>query len=112
MALVGCLAFLALGFFIGSMVGSPETADAVANSITTPMMFLSGTFFPVASLPAVLATIAKLLPLYYLASGLRDATVRDGAAVHRTGQRIAVLLVMTAVLAGISLRTFRWEPAN
>ena len=110
-ALVGCLAFLALGFFIGSMVGSPETADAVANSITTPMMFLSGTFFPVASLPAVLATIAKLLPLYYLASGLRDATVR-GLPFSDVASSIAVLLVMTAVLAGISLRTFRWEPAN
>ena len=41
----------------------------------------------------------------------------DSEAVRTTrpgwvASSIAVLLVMTAVLAGISLRTFRWEPAN
>jgi ABC-2 type transport system permease protein len=108
-ALVGCLAFLAFGFFVGSIVGSPETADAVANSVTTPMMFLSGTFFPIAALPAVLATVAKALPLYYLASGLRDAAVR-GLGFEHVLPAIGVLLAMTAVLSVISLRAFRWEP--
>jgi ABC-2 type transport system permease protein len=108
-ALVGCLAFLAFGFFVGSIVGSPETADAVANSVTTPMMFLSGTFFPIAALPAILATVAKALPLYYLASGLRDAAVR-GLGFEHVLPAIGVLLAMTAVLSVISLRAFRWEP--
>jgi len=108
-ALVGCLAFLAFGFFVGSIVGSPETADAVANSVTTPMMFLSGTFFPINALPAVLATVAKALPLYYLSAGLRDSAVRGLGFTHVL-PAIGVLCAMTAILAAVSLRTFRWEP--
>jgi ABC-2 type transport system permease protein len=108
-ALVGCLAFLAFGFFVGSIVGSPETADAVANSVTTPMMFLSGTFFPISALPAVLATVAKALPLYYLSAGLRDSAVRGLGFTHVL-PAIGVLCAMTAILAAVSLRTFRWEP--
>ena len=76
-ALAGALCFLAMGFTIGSMVGEPETADAVTNVITNPMMFLSGVFFPVSAMPAFVQTIAKVLPLYYLANGLRDTIVRN-----------------------------------
>ena len=110
-ALVGCLAFLAFGFFVGSIVGTPETADAVANSVTTPMMFLSGTFFPVSSLPSVLAAVAKVLPLYYLATGLRDSAVRGLGFTHVV-PAVGILCLMTVVLAAISLRTFRWEPGT
>ncbi len=110
-ALLGALAFLAFGFFVGSIVGSPETADAVANSVTTPMMFLSGTFFPISSLPGILAAVAKVLPLYYLASGLRDVSVRGLPVSHVAGD-LVVLSVMTLILAAVSLRAFRWEPTN
>jgi ABC-2 type transport system permease protein len=110
-ALIGCLAFLAFGFFVGSVAGTPETADAIANAVTTPMMFLSGTFFPINSLPTILATVAKALPLYYLASGLRDATVRGLGFTHLL-VAIGVLCAMTVVLGAVSLRTFRWEPST
>ena len=65
-AIAGCLCFLALGFAIGSVVATAETGDAVSNVITNPMMFLSGTFFPVAAMPfavqAVRQDAAPLLP--------------------------------------------------
>jgi ABC-2 type transport system permease protein len=110
-ALAGCLCFLAMGFAIGSVVSSPETGDAVSNVITNPMMFLSGTFFPVAAMPFFVQQIARVLPLYYLTNGLRDTTVRGLALTHVAGD-IAVLLGATAVLAAIALRTFRWEPST
>ena len=75
-ALAGCLCFLAMGFAIGSVVSNPETGDAVSNVITNPMMFLSGTFFPVSAMPSFVQAIARVLPLYYMANGLRDTTVR------------------------------------
>jgi ABC-2 type transport system permease protein len=108
-ALAGALCFLALGFMIGSVVGSAETADAVLNVITNPMMFLSGTFVPISILPAVLASIAHLLPLYYLATGLRDTTVRGLTLGHVAGD-VAVLAGIALVFALVSLRLFRWEP--
>jgi ABC-2 type transport system permease protein len=108
-ALAGSLAFLAFGFLVGSLVGNPETADAVANCVTTPMMFLSGTFFPVNALPSVVAAVAKALPLYYLAQGLRETTVR-GLSFGSAAPYVIVLLAVTLILAIASLRAFRWEP--
>jgi ABC-2 type transport system permease protein len=107
-ALAGCLCFLAMGFAIGSVVSSPETGDAVSNVITNPMMFLSGTFFPVSAMPSFVQAIARVLPLYYMANGLRDTTVR-GLSITHVGGDIGVLLGTTAVLAVIGLRSFRWE---
>jgi ABC-2 type transport system permease protein len=109
-ALAGCLCFLAMGFAIGSVVSNPETGDAVSNVITNPMMFLSGTFFPVAAMPAYVQAIARLLPLYYMANGLRDTTVR-GLSITHVIPDIAVLLLVTAILSVIALRSFRWEPS-
>lgn len=110
-ALAGCLCFLAMGFAIGSVVSNPETGDAVSNVITNPMMFLSGTFFPVSSMPSFVQAIARVLPLYYMANGLRDTTVRGLSLTHVSGD-IGVLLAVTAVLSLIALRSFRWEPST
>jgi ABC-2 type transport system permease protein len=110
-ALAGCLCFLAMGFAIGSVVSNPETGDAVSNVITNPMMFLSGTFFPVSAMPSFVQQIARALPLYYMANGLRDTTVRGLSITHVLGD-IGVLLGTTAILAAIALRTFRWEPST
>ncbi len=110
-ALAGCLCFLAMGFAIGSVVSSPETGDAVSNVVTNPMMFLSGTFIPVSAMPGFVQQIAKVLPLYYMANGLRDTTVRGLSISHVAGD-IGVLLLISAVLAVVALRTFRWEPGT
>jgi ABC-2 type transport system permease protein len=107
-ALAGALCFLVMGFTVGSLVSEPETADAVTNVITNPMMFLSGTFFPVSAMPSFVQSIAKVLPLYYMANGLRDTIVRNQGLVHVLPD-LGVLLGVTAVLAVVSLRTFRWE---
>jgi ABC-2 type transport system permease protein len=107
-ALAGALCFLVMGFTVGSLVSEPETADAVTNVITNPMMFLSGTFVPVSAMPGFVQGIAKVLPLYYMANGLRDTIVRNEGLVHVLPD-LGILLGLTAVLALVSLRTFRWE---
>ncbi len=107
-ALAGALCFLVMGFTVGSLVSEPETADAVTNVITNPMMFLSGTFFPVSAMPHVVQQIARVLPLYYMANGLRDTIVRNQGLTHVLPD-LGVLLAVTGVLAVVSLRTFRWE---
>jgi ABC-2 type transport system permease protein len=107
-ALAGALCFLAMGFAVGSLTTEPETADAVTQVITNPMMFLSGIFFPVAAMPALVQEIAKALPLYYMANGLRDTLVR-GQGLSQVMGDLAILLGATVILAAVSIRTFRWE---
>ena len=39
------------------------------------MMFLAGTFFSLDMMPEFLQTFAKILPLYYVNEGLRNAMI-------------------------------------
>jgi ABC-type polysaccharide/polyol phosphate export permease len=74
------------------------------------MMFLSGIFFPVSSLPKVLARIVSYFPLTYMANGLRglmSGQLTWHAAALRTDLvGMAVWLVATGVIAA---RVWRWE---
>lgn len=61
-SLLGMATFCAIGLFIGSLV-SGTAASGVVNALYFPMMYLSGTFFP---LPDNLAQWAMVWPTFYL----------------------------------------------
>lgn len=61
-SLLGMATFCAIGLFVGSLV-SGTAASGVVNAIYFPMMYLSGTFFP---LPDNLAQWAMMWPTFYL----------------------------------------------
>ena len=105
--LVGPLLFVSLGMLVGSASNTPESAAVVGNLITFPMMFLSGTFFPVASMPAYLQSIAHVLPLYYVIEGLTNLMIYGnyGAALVDLG----VLLAISVVIFGLAVRFFKWR---
>jgi ABC-2 type transport system permease protein len=67
--------FSGLGMIIGRFVKEEETADMAGGAISFPMMFLAGTFFPLEMMPAFLQSFAKILPLYYVNEGLRNAMI-------------------------------------
>lgn len=71
----GAIAFPGMGMVIARFVKETDSADAAANAITFPMMFLSGSFFPLEFMPDFLRQIANVLPLTYLNNGLRDSMV-------------------------------------
>ncbi len=105
---LGILAFISLGFLIGARIARAETGAGIANVIFFPMMFLSGTFFPVDNLPGFMQPLLKILPLKYLVEGLRKILVED-VSVFSLGLEITVLSVCTVVFFLISLKIFRWQ---
>jgi len=106
--IIGSLAFLSLGFVISSFARNQEAADALANAIVFPMLFLSGVFFPIDAAPAWLRPITMLLPLRYLVDAMRDVMVR-GATLTSEWLNLSVLLATGAVCLIIATRLFRWE---
>ncbi len=72
---VGVFMFTSLGILAGSLSKSEESASVIGNVITFPMMFLSGTFFPISIMPVWLQTFAHVLPLYYVIDGLNAVTI-------------------------------------
>src|SRR5207245_3776197 len=69
------LLFPGIGMVLANFVKEAESADAAANAITFPMMFLGGTFWPRETLPDIMKIIANFMPLTYVNDGLRYALI-------------------------------------
>jgi len=90
--------FVGLGMLLTPIAKEAESATAAANAFLFPMMFLSGTFFPVEMMPGFLQTFAKVLPLYYMNEGLRASMIfMDNLTIVRcatiTGGVAAVVFI-------------------
>jgi len=94
--------FSGIGMILSRFVKDPETAGAAANAITFPMMFLSGTFFPLEQMPEFLRTIATVLPLTYVNNGLRDSMIMGEP------QRAVINTMIVTVLGVICLIVGAW----
>jgi ABC-2 type transport system permease protein len=105
---LGAVAFLALGYVVASFAKTEDAANGMTSVIQFPMMFLSGTFFPIEAMPAPLQTIARLIPLTYLADALRQVMV-GGAAFASLAVCAGVLLAWLVVCFGIAARKFQWQ---
>lgn len=103
----GPMFFVALGMLAGVVAKSPESAAVIGNAITFPMMFLSGTFFPVSSFPAYLQTFAHVLPLFYVIDGMNQVMLYgnpSGAVLD-----VAVVLVGAVVVFVLAISLFKWR---
>lgn len=104
----GALVFIALGFAIASFANSDQTAMAVANIITMPMMFLSGVFFPTDTFPKFIQPLIKVLPLTYLARAIREVMMR-GSGFDVVAKDMGILAIFGLAIFLVSVRAFRWE---
>lgn len=105
--ILGPMLFSSLGMLVGTVTKSVETASVLGNIITFPMMFLSGTFFPIATMPMYLQTFAHVLPLFYIVEGLNNVMVYGNI----TGALfdIAVVTVITVIVFVAAARLFKWR---
>ena len=100
-------AFGGIGMILTRVANEAESAAAAANFIMYPMMFLSGSFFPLEMMPGFLQTIARILPLYYVNEGLRAAMVFvDNTAALRYSATMGVFAIVVFVLG---INTTKWE---
>jgi ABC-2 type transport system permease protein len=106
--LLGSLAFIALGYVIASFARTEESANGMTSVVQFPLMFLSGTFFPIDAMPDALKVVARALPLTYLGDGLRQVMVA-GTPFAPLWVCFAFLAVWLVVCFGIAARFFRWQ---
>jgi ABC-2 type transport system permease protein len=105
--LIGPTLFASLGMLVGTVTKDPETAGVIGNIVTFPMMFLSGTFFPISIMPTYLQNIAHILPLYYVVEGLNNVMVYKnymGAIID-----LAVIAIITSIFFILAVRLFKWR---
>jgi ABC-2 type transport system permease protein len=108
LAALGAVAFTSLGYVIASFAATEDAANGMTSAVQFPLMFLSGTFWPIAIMPAPLQAVAQLMPLTYLSDAMRQVMV-NGAALFPLWLCIAVLVGWTVACFAIAARFFRWQ---
>jgi len=108
--LIGAASFAALGLAITGVIRSAEGASALVNAISLPLVFISGVFFSVDSLPGFLQAVAEVSPLTYLLRLVRECVVAGGEGLGGALEAIAVLAGWGLAGLVVAVRMFRWEP--
>ena len=99
--------FVGIGMILTRFAKEAQSAAAAANAIMFPMMFLSGSFFPIEMMPSFLQTLARTLPLYYVNEGLRASMV---FVDHRTALSYSAIIgVFAAVVFILGIIATQWE---
>jgi ABC-2 type transport system permease protein len=102
---LGNLVFVNIGFTIAGRAKNADSAQALSQLVTLPMLFLSGVFFQTSG---ALGKIVKVLPLSPLVTGMRKITL-DGDSVARTGSQLAVLAAWVALSFLLARGNFRFD---
>ena len=126
--LIGCLflgsLFLtALGVLLSTRVTTIQGAMPMLQLLITPMMFLSGSLFPLGGLPAWLSVVTRLNPLTYVVQPMRHLVLErldlTAAAEQKllppltwagwavpVGVQLLTVGVITVALIGLGARLF------
>lgn len=105
--ILAVFAFVGIGMMLTPVARDAESAAAAGNAFLFPMMFLSGTFFPVEMMPGYLQSFARALPLYYVNEGLRASMIflDDATSLMCAG----VTAAFAAVVFILGALTTRWD---
>ncbi len=108
MVILGAVVFIAMGYFLVNFTKTEESAQGVIQLVQFPMMFLSGIFFPLETMPSFLKPLVNLLPLTYLGDLMRHVMVGLPSA-YGFWTDLAVLLGWLVVTLGLAIRFFKWD---
>jgi ABC-2 type transport system permease protein len=104
--ILGIFSFVGLGILVSAAVEEQETAMTIMMTVTFPMLFLSGAFFPIQQMPGFMQAISKCVPLTYEVEALRQVVVL-GAGLTEVMRPILILLAFGVVTLGISIPAFK-----
>jgi ABC-2 type transport system permease protein len=101
------LSFFGIGFLLAGTMSTVRSAWTVAMVLLYPMLFLSGAFFSVKLLPAIVQKVSAFLPLTYVVNLLNGLWFGEAWSQHITD--VIVLVIMLVVGVIVSVKLFRWE---
>ena len=100
----------ALSYTFGLATRSEESLAPLLNTVTVPLLLLSGILLPMSLAPAWLDVVSRCTPLRYVVDAIRDAFLG-----HYTSSTTLTGLLVAAGLAGIAIawgsRVFRRDNA-
>ncbi len=104
-AFIGGFAFSSIAMCFTAVVPLIDHFNYYIFLVITPMMLLSGTFFPLEALPAAIETIAQSFPLTHLVRAIRELAF--GAPTAATPLSLLTLGAFIALFFPLALRLMR-----
>jgi ABC-2 type transport system permease protein len=110
---LGALLLTALGVLLSTRIKTIQAAMPISQLLIMPMMFLSGSLFPITNLPEWLAVLTRLNPLTYVVQPMRHFTLDQLSLTAAEQERLVPVLtwfgwhvpvgVQLLAVAGITL---------
>jgi lipooligosaccharide transport system permease protein len=98
------LGFALLGMWFSALVPSIDSFTYVQSALLTPLLLISGIYFPLTAFPQWVQAIAQVNPLYHCVNLVRDAVF--GWQWSAFGD-VAVLVVFAALTGVLAIRGLR-----
>ena len=104
--LLTMLSTLSIGMLVGGVAKDSRQAGVIASILYFPMLVFSGTTVPLEVMPEAMRAFVRLLPLTQGIELMKRTFLGLQADALLP---VTVMLAVTAVCAGLSIRFFRWE---
>jgi ABC-2 type transport system permease protein len=108
---LGAACFCALGVAVSTLIPNADAAPAVVNFLFFPLVFISGTFYPVPK-GSVLERIADVFPLVHFTRSVFLPFDPIATGARFAGSDLAIVAAWAVAAAVVGVRRFRWEPAR
>ena len=106
---VGAFCFCGLGLAMTVVISTATASPAIVNGVLFPLLFISGTFYPVAatSLPG---RIASVFPIRYFEQAMFAVFDPRSTGSGLEPVSLLVMLGWGVVALAVAVKRFRWEP--
>ena len=108
---LGGFTFGGLGVAVSTVVPNEDAAPALVNFLLFPLLFISGTFFPVDE-GTVVTRIASVFPVRHLIQQMVDVFNPFASGTGISANHCLVLLAWGIAGLVIGVRRVRWEPKH
>ncbi|SEK19669.1 ABC-2 type transport system permease protein [Methanobrevibacter gottschalkii] len=102
---VGALCFVGFGMMLSARTSTQEDYVQMVMPFSMPMMFISGVFYPIETMPWILQKLAYIFPLTYLNDAMRGIMLK-GQTLGDVWLDLAVLLGFTLLFFIIGVKRF------
>jgi len=98
---------LSLGLLVSTLTDSQQAAMLISGmGLMIPVMLLSGMIFPIENMPVPLQWVSNIIPAKWYISAVKTIMIK-GLGISAVLKEVSVLILMSLVLIGISLKKFK-----
>lgn len=105
--LLTMISTLSIGMMVGGVAKNSKSASVIASILYFPMLIFSGATLPFEVMPPIMQKIVSIFPLTQGIELMKSTFL--GIPVENAMLSVAVMIAVTVICTGISVRFFKWE---